>query len=91
MKNKLDYTYLGDLHDRENNKNIEDEYLIKFLAKKGYSKELINKAITEFKKTAEDQSKNLYDLNKETYKLLRYGVNIKENVGEHKKTIYTVS
>lgn len=90
FKNKLNYTYLGDLHDRENNKNIEDEYLIKFLAKKGYSKELINKAITEFKKTAEDQSKSLYDVNKETYKLLRYGVNIKENIGEHKKTIYLI-
>ena len=31
----LDYTYLGNWHERENNAAIEEEYLRKYLVRKG--------------------------------------------------------
>jgi len=63
FKNVLDYDYLGDWKDRENNSNIEETYLHTFLKdKKGYDEDLINKAIFELKKLAGDQSRSLYDI-----------------------------
>lgn len=86
---ELGYTYLGDFTNRENS-NIEEELLTKFLIRKGYSLPLIHRALKELKDAAGDQSLNLYDLNKQTYKKLRYGVKVNENVGQHKSTIQFV-
>lgn len=83
------YTYLGDFTNRENS-NIEEELLTKFLIRKGYFLPLIHRALKELKDAAGDQSLNLYDLNKQTYKKLRYGVKVNENVGQHKSTIQFV-
>jgi type I restriction enzyme R subunit len=46
--------------------------LFKSLEKRGYSEKIINKAITKLEKIALDQSKSLYDINKEVYSMLRY-------------------
>lgn len=86
---ELGYTYLGDFTNRENS-NIEEELLTKFLIRKGYSLPLIHRALKELKDAAGDQSLNLYDLNKQTYKKLRYGVKVNENAGQHKSTIQFV-
>lgn len=86
---ELGYTYLGDFTNRENS-NIEEELLTKFLIRKGCSLPLIHRALKELKDAAGDQSLNLYDLNKQTYKKLRYGVRVNENVGQHKSTIQFV-
>jgi type I restriction enzyme R subunit len=83
----LGYEYLGNLEDRENNGNIETEILHQYLLKRGYSKLLIIKAIHELTRTATNQSKSLYDLNKDVYTLLRYGVKVKEEVGENTRTV----
>ena len=83
----LGYEYLGNLEDRENNGNIETEILHQYLLKRGYSKLLIVKAIHELTRAATNQSKSLYDLNKDVYSLLRYGVNVKEEVGENTRTV----
>ena len=69
---ELGYTYLGDFTERKN-ANIETELLTKFLTRKGYSPVLINRALKELQDAAGDQSVNLYDLNEQTYKKLRYG------------------
>lgn len=84
--NELGYTYLGNFTERKNS-NIEIELLEKFLVRKKYSRTLINRAIKILLDTANNQSQNLYDLNENTYKKLRYGVNISEHVGQHKKNI----
>ncbi len=47
FSDKLGYTYLGDWEYREDNSNIEEEYLRKYLSRKGYSSDLINRAIAE--------------------------------------------
>lgn len=86
FQNVLDYRYLGNWEEREDNSNIEEEILTVFLKKK-YSDNLINKACYELNKTANDQSKSLYDINKEVYTLLRYGVNVQPEIGKNKKTV----
>jgi type I restriction enzyme R subunit len=83
----LDYTYLGDWHEREANSAIEQDYLIKYLTRKGYSKDLINKAVNKLLNATLNQSDKLYYANKEVYTLLRYGAKAKENVGEQNQTV----
>ena len=89
FQEKLDYTYLGNWEEREDNSNIEKELLTKFLKGK-YSDTLIKKAISELEKVATNQNKSLYDINKEIYSMLRYGVKIKEELGENKKTVWLI-
>ncbi len=84
---QLDYKYLGNRIDRENNSNIEEDILRKYLSKKGYTQTLISKAINELTRTATNQSKSLYDINKNIYTLLRYGVNVKEDAGKNTSTV----
>ena len=86
---ELGYTYLGDFTERKNS-NIETELLTKFLTGKGYSSVLIRRALKELQDAAGDQSVNLYDLNEQTYKKLRYGVKVSESVGQHKTTVQFV-
>src|SRR3712207_4284098 len=89
-KDKLDYIYLGNWQDRENNSNIEEEYLRKFLVRRGIDEILINKAIFELKRAAGDQSKGLFDVNKEVYTLLRYGVQVQPDVGQNNETVWLI-
>ncbi|NEU76476.1 HsdR family type I site-specific deoxyribonuclease [Hassallia byssoidea VB512170] len=92
FRQRLDYRYLGDWKDRENNSNIETDILSTFLRhKQGYSNSLITKALHELNKVAGDQSKSLYDINKEVYSLLRYGVKVKEEVGENTQTVWLIN
>ncbi len=89
FQEKLDYRYLGNWEDRENNSNIENDILRAFL-KKNYSNNLIEKALYKLLKAASDQSKSLYYVNKEVYNLLRYGVTVQPDTGQNKETIWLV-
>lgn len=82
----LGYKYLGNWEKRENS-NVETGLLTNFLKKKGYSNEIIKKTIFKLKQAASNQNQDLYDVNREVYGQLRYGINVKENVGEKEKTI----
>ena len=57
----LGYTYLGDSTDRPNNRNIEPALLRAWLTRQQYDPALIEKALRELDKTANDSSKSLYD------------------------------
>lgn len=87
--NLLGYEYLGDLKD-EYNSNINKELLEKFLNDKHDSK-IIKDAIYELEKVATDQNKSLYNINKEMYSLLRYGVKIREDVGDNSETVWLIN
>ncbi|MCC5934463.1 MAG: HsdR family type I site-specific deoxyribonuclease [Balneolales bacterium] len=87
---RLGYTYLGHWAEREGNSNIEEHYLKRWLHRQGYSKNLITRALYELSKTAGDQSQQPYHVNKETYTLLRYGVNVLPDVGQQKETVQLI-
>lgn len=92
FQQQLHYHYLGNWSDRANNSNIETEILTTFLRdKQGYSDRLITKALYELNKVAGDQSKGLYDINKEVYNLLRYGVKVKAEAGENTQTVWLIN
>ena len=84
--NKLHYTYLGNLHDSEN-KNIMQDKLSAYLARRGYSEKLIEKAIDKLVKVSCNLEQELYSANKEVYSLLKYGAKVKEEAGESPKTV----
>ncbi|MET4694494.1 type I restriction endonuclease subunit R [Endozoicomonas lisbonensis] len=91
FQDHLDYGYLGNWEPRENNRNIEEGLLTTFLSRQGYNGTLINKALRELNKGAAlGEGKNLYDANKEVYRLLRYGVKVKEGAGEQNQTVWLV-
>lgn len=88
--NELGYRYLGNWIDQAGNRNIDENLLLKHLKTQGYADDLIKRAIHMFSKTANDKSKSSYDRNKEVYELLRYGVNLRPEVGENKQTIHLI-
>ena len=90
LRDRLHYTYLGPWLDRADNANIESERLSAWLASQGIAPALASRAIFELKKVAGDTSQTLYDRNREVYRLLRYGVKLKPEVGENTVTVWLV-
>lgn len=86
----LGYNYLGNWEDREINSNIEEEILTSYLLKKGYNTTLINKALDQLRITANNYNESLYTNNKNFYRLLRYGVQVIEEVGDNTENIYLI-
>lgn len=89
FRDELGYRYLGNWELRDKNSNVEEEILRSWLSKK-YHETLIGKAIYEFTKVSRNQSKSLYDVNKEVYSLLRYGVTVQPDIGKNKETVYLI-
>jgi len=91
FQDDLGYTYLGNWQYRENNRNVEPDYLHAFLKQEGYSDTLIKKAIDQFQKTVTNQSQNLYELNKTVYSSLRYGVKVRPEIGANTETVWLIN
>ncbi|MBR9860736.1 HsdR family type I site-specific deoxyribonuclease [bacterium] len=85
---KLGYSYLGNWENRENS-NIEESLLLKSLQQR-YSEELARLAILELNRIATNTTKSLYEVNKEVYQALRYGIAVKEKAGEKKQTVFLI-
>ena len=91
FQDALGYRYLGRWQDRSGNRNIERELVADWLKRQGHSDKIIDKVLFELNKAAAlGGSKNLYDANRETYSLLRYGVKIQPGVGEQTVTIWLI-
>ena len=91
FQNALGYKYLGHWKDRPDNRNVERELVADWLKRQGHSDKIIDKVLFELNKAAAlGGSKNLYDANRETYSLLRYGVKIQPGVGEQTVTIWLI-
>lgn len=88
---QLGYSYLGNWDTRANNRNIEPDLLGQWLEQQGASKNLIVKTLRELDKVATlGEGQNLYDANKAVYRLLRYGVKVKEGTGQQNQTIWLI-
>lgn len=84
------YQYLGDWSDETRTSPVETDMLSAFLKSQWYSDNLISKALYEFEKVVWDSSRSLYDINKDVYSLLRYGVKVKEDAWENKQTLWLI-
>lgn len=89
LANQLGWKYLGNWHDRDDNSNVEESWLRSYLQTL-YSERLIDKAIRELSTVAGDQTRSLYEVNKDVYELLRYGVKVREDAGENKQTVWLI-
>ena len=91
FKEELGYTYLGDWQEETRTLPIEEDRLFRFLTdKQGYSNILAKKAIEKLVLTASDLSEGLYTTNKKIYRLLRYGVTVKEELGQLNETVWLI-
>ena len=88
FKNELGYRYLGDRTDFANS-NIWEEHLTAFLTQSGYNATQIARAVEILNRTA-NSSGSLYERNQEVYKLLRYGVPVKEEAGKVTESVFLV-
>ena len=59
----LGFNYLGNWQYRENNRNIEPEYLNEFLTAQGHSAIQISKAYDELNKVLSNKQDGLYEVN----------------------------
>jgi type I restriction enzyme R subunit len=87
----LQYRFLGNWEEEEENSNVDEVLLTAHLSRQGYSPSLISKALFEFKKLVTiNTSDDLYQANKNVYAALRYGINVKEEAGQNKETVYLI-
>lgn len=90
FQEELGYNYLGNWADRESNSNIEEELLTTYLQNRDYTTVQITKAIYELKTTAVNFSDSLYTTNKNVYELIRYGADIKTEVGKNTEKVHFI-
>ncbi|OED37903.1 restriction endonuclease subunit R [Chromatiales bacterium (ex Bugula neritina AB1)] len=91
FQDTLDYRYLGDWHERENNRNIESEILTDWLKQQTVDEALIPRALRELHRaSALGEGKHLYDANRAVYELLKYGIKVSAGAGENKTTVHLI-
>jgi type I restriction enzyme, R subunit len=92
FKHALGYAYLGHWKDRPDNNNVEESLLTDWLKRQGHSDKIVGKVLFELSNAATlGGSKTLYDANREVYGLLRYGVKVRPDVGEHNVTVWLIN
>lgn len=83
----LGWRYLGDWHQRVGNANIEPEFLRPWLIARGHAPEVVSKAIAELQRASRMDGLKLYEANRATYDMLRYGVQVTPGPGEAPVTV----
>ena len=91
FQDALGYAYLGHWNHRPENANVEVALLTDWLERQGHSDKIIGKVHRQLDTAAAlGGSKTLYDANREVHGLLRYGVKVRPDVGEHTETVWLV-
>ncbi|KAA0571577.1 HsdR family type I site-specific deoxyribonuclease [Azospirillum sp. B21] len=83
----LGWRYLGDWHKRASNANIEPDLLRPWLTARGHDPDVVTKAIAELQRAARMDGLKLYEANRATYDMLRYGVQVTSGPGEAPVTV----
>lgn len=87
LTKELGYRYLGDWSD-EDNANVEADLLRAWLSARGVAPPLIEKALRSLAAAGTfSGGRSLYAVNRETYNLLRYGVNVSPGKGQQKLNV----
>lgn len=90
LRDRLGYEYVGNWEDREGNSNVEESYLRVFLERTNKDAVVIDKTIDALRRVVNDKSRDLYDINKDVYSLLRYGIKVQKDLGENNETVWLV-
>ena len=91
FEDTLGYVYLGNWKDHLDNGNAEKGLITDWLKRQGHDEGIVAKTLFSFgKATALGGSRTLYDANRETYELLRYGVKVQPEVGEQTVTVWLI-
>jgi len=90
FQKELGYQYLGDWEKEVRRLPIEEPLLKQYLLGKGYTNILAQKAVDKLVKAASNLANGLYAANKEVYRLLRYGVTVREELGQAKETVWLI-
>ena len=91
FQRELDYEYLGNWEEELRTQPVEEQRLLDFLInQQGYTETLAKKAVDKFVLSCNNMSDGLYNTNRKVYKDLRYGVNVREEQGENKESVFLI-
>ena len=88
----LSYECYGNLRHQDNTNIMAGKLMAWLMSSKGggHSETLASKAVDKLIYEAGSLEQGLYKANQEVYRLLKYGIKIKENPGESEKTVYFI-
>jgi type I restriction enzyme, R subunit len=88
---RLGYDYRGNWARREENSNIELEFLEQNLEERRYGAIQIGKAVEKLRREASlGGGRDLYEANRKVYELLRYAAKVKPDVGEQTQDVFLI-